>query len=172
MFNPMCSTFQMWHNGCSHWSNFLYIPEGQYEVSSPGRPYRTNPEGVKNVPLGISILPVSSDDIPTQTLPSWCCGTLPAIANCHWLRSRANMTAWRNFDDVLDTQAVPHLDNHSPVAGPATCMHDGAMHVAHCEYQGPAAARRSESFGLAKQKLWFECNRKLVALNQTIIKQC
>ena len=126
------------------------IPEGQYEVSSPGRPYRTDPEGVKNVPLGISILPVSSNDIPTQTLPSWCCGTFPVMANCHWLRSRPNMTAWRNFDDVLDTQAVPHLDNQPPVAGPATFMHDGAMHVAHYEYQGPAAARRSGSFWLAK----------------------
>ena len=86
--------------------------EGHYEVSSPGRPYRANPEGVKNVPLSISNLPVSIDDMPTQTLPSWCCGTFPLIANRHWSRSRANMTAWRNFDKVLDTQALPHLDNH------------------------------------------------------------
>ena len=89
------------------------IPEGQYEVSSPGRPCRANPEGVKNVPLSISILPVSSDDIPTQTLTSWCCGTFPPIANFRWSRSMANMTAWRKFDEVLlYTQAAPHLDNH------------------------------------------------------------
>ena len=88
------------------------IPEGQYEVSSPGRPYVTNPDGVKNVPLSISTLSVSSYDIPTQTLPSWYCGTFPEIANCHWSRSRTNMTAWRNFDAVFDTQALPHLDNH------------------------------------------------------------
>ena len=97
------------------------ILEGQYEVSSPGRPDRVNPENVKNVPLSISILPVSSDDIPTQTLPSWCCNTFPAIANWHWWRSRANRSAWRNFDEVLCTQAVPHLDNYPLQEQPCSC---------------------------------------------------
>ena len=59
-----------------------------------------------------------------------------------------------------------------PIAGPAMLMHDGAMHTAHCEYHGPAAARILGSFGLAKQKFWFECDRKLVVLHQTIMKQC
>ena len=88
----------------------LISPEGQYDVSSPGRHYRANPEGVKNVPLNISNLPVSIDDMPTRTLLSWCCGTFPVITNCHWSRPRANMTAWRNFDEICKT--VPHLDNH------------------------------------------------------------
>ena len=34
----------------------LISPEGQYEVISPGKPYRANSEGVKNVPLNISNL--------------------------------------------------------------------------------------------------------------------
>ena len=46
------------------------------------------------------------------------------------------------------------------------------MHAAHCEYKGPAALRNRGSFGLAKQKLAFECDRKLVVLHQTTIKQC
>ena len=87
-------------------------PKGHYEVSSPDFPYMANSEGVKNVLLSISTLPVSSDDMPTETLPSWCCDTFPVIANCDWSRSRTNMTAWRNFNEILDTQAVPHLDNH------------------------------------------------------------
>ena len=48
----------------------------------------------------------------------------------------------------------------------------GAMHAAHCEYQGHTAARSRGSFGLAKQNFWFECDRKLVVLHQTIMKQC
>ena len=109
----------------------LISPEGQYEVSPPGRPYRANPEGVK-VPLSISTLPVSSDDMPMQTLPSWCCGTFPVIANCHWSRSRANMTAWRNFDEVLGTQAVPHLDNHPLQDQPYSCtMKPRTPHTAY-----------------------------------------
>ena len=40
--------------------------------------------------------------------PSWCGGTCPLSANCLW----ANITTWRNFDEGLDTQAVPHLANH------------------------------------------------------------
>ena len=55
-----------------------------------------------------------------------------------------------------------------PVAGPAMFMQDGAMHAVHWECKGPDAAR---SFGLAKQKFLFECDRKLVVLDQTIIKQ-
>ena len=58
-----------------------------------------------------------------------------------------------------------------PVAGPAMLMHDRATHAAHCEYQGPAAARSRGDFGLAKQKFRFACDRKLVVLHQTIIKQ-
>ena len=58
-----------------------------------------------------------------------------------------------------------------PIAGQAMFMHDGAMHAAHCDYQGPAAARSRGSFGLVKQKFWSECDRKLVVLYQTIIKQ-
>ena len=61
---------------------------------------------------------------------------------------------------------------HPPVTGPAMFMHNGAMYTTHCEYQGPAAARSHGSFGLAKQKFWFECDRKFVVLHQTIIKQC
>ena len=99
----------------------LITPEGQYEVSAPGRPYRVNAEGVKNVPLNISILPVSNDDMSTQTLPSWCCGTFPVISNCHWSRSRANMAAWWNFNEVLDTQAVPHFDKHPLQDQPCSC---------------------------------------------------
>ena len=103
-----------------------------------------------------------------QTLPSWCCGTFPEIANCHWSRSRANMTAWWNFDEVLGC-ATPW---QPPVAGPAMFMHDGAMHAADYEYRGHAAVRSRGSFGLSKQKFYFECDRKLVVLHQTIIKQC
>ena len=69
------------------------------------------------------------------------------------------MTAWRNFDELLDNQAAPHLDN-PPAAGPVIFMHDGAMYVAHCEYKGPAAVRSCASFGLAKQKFWFKSDRK------------
>ena len=141
-----------------------------YDVSSPGRPYRANPEGVKNVPLSISILILSSEDMTSQMLPSWRCGTFPVTANCHWSRSRANMTAWgistRSSTLRLCTPWQP------PVAGQAMFMHDGAMHAAHCEYQGPAAARTRWSFVLAKQGFWFECDRKFVVLHQTIIKQC
>ena len=56
----------------------LISPEGHYEESSPGRPYMANPEGVKNVPLS-TILPVSSDDMHTETLPSRCCGSFPVL---------------------------------------------------------------------------------------------
>ena len=59
-----------------------------------------------------------------------------------------------------------------PADGPAMFMHDGATHAADCEYQGPAATRSHESFGLAKQKIWFEYDRKLVVFDLTIIKQC
>ena len=59
-----------------------------------------------------------------------------------------------------------------PVAGPAMYMHAGAMPATRCEYQGPAAVRSHGIFGLAKQKFWFECDRKLVVLHQTILKQC
>ena len=31
------------------------------------------------------------------------------------------MTAWRNFDEVLDTQAVPYLDNHPLQDQPCSC---------------------------------------------------
>ena len=55
-----------------------------------------------------------------------------------------------------------------PVAGPAVFMHDGAVHTAHCEYQGPAVARSRGSFGLAEQKFWFESDRKFAVLHQTI----
>ena len=58
-----------------------------------------------------------------------------------------------------------------PVAGPAMVMNDGAMHAAHCEYQGPAARRSRGSFRLAKQKFCFECDRKFVVHHQIIIKQ-
>ena len=60
----------------------------------------------KNAPFySISILPVFSEDMPTEKLASWCWGTFPVIANCLWSWPRANITAWWNFDEVLDTQA-------------------------------------------------------------------
>ena len=147
------------------------IPEGQYEVSSPGRPYRTNPEGITNVPLGISILPVSSDDMSTQTLPSWCCGTFPVIGKLPLMEIQGKHDRFAEFrrGSRHSGRATPW---QPPVAGPAMFMRDGAMHAAHWEYQGPAAAWSRGSFGLAKQKFRFECNRKLVVLHQTIIKQC
>ena len=48
-----------------------------------------------------------------------------------------------------------------PFAGPAMFMHDGFMYATHYEYQGPAAARSCGSFGLVKQKFWFECDKKI-----------
>ena len=51
-------------------------------------------------------------------------------------------------------------------------MHDGAMHIAHCEYQGPAASSTVEVLDcMAKQKFLFESDRKLVVLHQTVITQ-
>ena len=153
-----CSTmafrrdFNGWYKSCSHWSNFLY-------------PWKDSTRYPRQVgPIGL----VSSDDMSTQTSPSWCCGTFPVIANCHWSRSRANMTAWRHFDEVLGC-ATPW---QPPVPGPAMFMNGGAMHATHYKYQGHAAAKNRGSFGLAKQKFWFECDLKLVVLHQTIIKQC
>ena len=40
-----------------------------------------DPSGRQERPLlGVFVLTVSSDDIPKETLPSWCCGTFPLIA--------------------------------------------------------------------------------------------
>ena len=148
----------------------LISPEGQYEVSPPGRPYRANPEGVK-VPLSISILPVSSDDMPMQTLPSWCCGTFPCYCKLPLVEIQGKHDRLAKFrrGPRHSRCATPW---QPPAAGPAVFMRDGATHAAHCKYQGAAAARSRVSLGLAKQKFWFECDRKLVVLHQIIIKQC
>ena len=121
-----------------------------------------------NVPLSAYILPVSSDDMPTDRPRPWCCDIFPVIANYHWSRSRANFNAWRNFYQVLDTQAVAHLDKHSLLDQPFFARWSDAI---HCQYQGPAAPRRYGRFQLAKQKFCFESDRKRVVDYQTIIKQ-
>ena len=111
------------HENCSRWSKLWYPRKdsARYprQVGPIGRTLRES----KNVPLSISILPVSSDDMPTETPPSWCCGTFPVIANSHWSRFRANMNSWRIFHEheTLDPQAVPHLGNHPPHDQPFYC---------------------------------------------------
>ena len=113
------------YKSCSHWSNLWYPRKDNTRyprrVGPIGRTLRASKHPSKHLHPP-SILPVSSDDMPTQTLPSRCCGTFPVISNCYWSRSRANMTAWRNFDEILDTQAVPHLDNHPLTDQQCSCM--------------------------------------------------
>ena len=46
------------------------------QVGPKGRTLRAS----KNAPFSISILPVSSDDMRTEELPPWCCGTFSC--NC------------------------------------------------------------------------------------------
>ena len=97
------------------------IPKGSKRYLRQEGPKGRTPRASKNVPLSLSILPVFSDDISAETLPSWYCGSFPIIVNCHWSRSRAIMTAWWNFNAVLHTQAVPHLDNHPLQDKPCSC---------------------------------------------------
>ena len=46
----------------------------------------------RNVPISFSILQVSSDDMPTEILSSWCCGTFPIISYHYWSPTRATWT--------------------------------------------------------------------------------
>ena len=113
--------FGCWYEICNHWSNLCYPRKDSTryprQVGPIGRTLRTS----TNVPLSVSIRSVSSDDMTTESPPSWCCGTFPVIANSG---SGANINAWRNFYEVLDTQAVPHLDNHPLQDQPYSCTMD------------------------------------------------
>ena len=85
----------------------FYIPQGQFEVSWPSRPYRANPESAKARPLNLRLKRLHFACIQRRyaygDAPPWCCGTFPVIANSHWSRSRANMNTGRNFYEALGT---------------------------------------------------------------------
>ena len=147
---PRCSTmacsrdFGGGYESCSHWSN-LWCPRKdstrhpRRQVDPIGRTLRA----LKNVPLSVSILPESNDNMPTETPPSWCCGTFPVIANSHWSRSRANMNAWRNFTRFSTLRLC-----HTLATTRCRTSHFLARwsHAAHREYQRPAAPRSCGSF--------------------------
>ena len=58
------------YEGCSHWSNFLYPWKNSARYPRQVGPIGRTLRASKNVPLSISILSVSSDDMPMETLPS------------------------------------------------------------------------------------------------------
>ena len=108
------------YKSCSHWSNLWYPRK-----DSTRYPRRVGPIGRT---LRVSKLPfkhlhhtcVRRRHAYTDA-SARCCGIFPVIANCHWSGSMANTTAWRNFDEFLDTQAVPHLDIHPLQDQPCSC---------------------------------------------------
>ena len=54
--------------------------------------------------------------------------------------------------------SAPHRDNYPLQDQPCSCTMDQCTPLT--KYQGPAAARSRGRVGLAKQKFWFECDRK------------
>ena len=103
----------------------------------------------------------------TETLPSWYCDILTSIANSGRETGQRErlMGLWRG--PRHSGCATPW---QPPAAGPSH-LHARMGHAAHCEYQGTAAPGPHGGFGLPKEKFWFECDRKLVALHQTILEK-
>ena len=106
---------------------FVVIPPHFVQHPCMGRTLRAS----KNVPVSVFVLPVSSDDMPTETIPSWCGGTFPLIANS----SRDT----GQHECLVDSWRAPlHLSCATPwqppAAGPAIFMHHGTTpHSAHTE---------------------------------------
>ena len=115
-------------------------------------PIRLTLRASKNIPLS-AILPVSSDDLPTETPPSGCCGTFPLNANSHWPRSRETWT----LSGIFTRSSTLRLC-HTLTITRCRTSHFLARwsHTAHCEYQGLAALRKLWKFwiGQAEILIW------------------
>ena len=100
------------------------------------------------------ILSVSSDDKPTDALPSWYgVGVFPLLVNSRWSWSR---TTWTVGGIVMRSSTLRLCLTSTTACSAATHLYARWSHAAYCKYhQGPVAPKSCGRFGLTKQNYWF-----------------